>query len=158
MEWTSPNADSKTWTAEIKTKNGVLLSRQALIKHLDAMRVGVRLYGMEAVIEGTIIERKGAFCLAVSHSKEILPLAELTRKVQWDVAGNKAAALTDEEKSAFARLKMQKWNSKMPVRITGAITQKDAKSPVVLEVRSFQTVWQTVPKANDQPSESNMGH
>ena len=144
MEWASPNADPKTWTAEIKTKNGILLSRQALIKHLDAMRVGVRLYGMEAVVEGIIIERKGILCLANSHSKDVLPLAELTRKVQWDVAANKADKLTDEEKTAFARLKTQKRDSKSLIRITGAITQKDEKSPMILEVRSFQTTWEIV--------------
>ncbi len=152
MEWASPNADPKTWTAEIKTKNGILLSRQALIKHLDAMRVGVRLYGMEATIEGVIFERKGVFSLAISHSKEVLPLTVLTRKVQWDVAGNKASALTDDEKTAFARLKMQQWDSKTPVRITGAITQKDEKSSPVLEVRSFQTLWVTAPKSKETPS------
>ncbi len=155
MEWASPNADPKAWTAEIKTKNGILLSRQALVKHLEEMRVGVRLYGMEATIEGIIIERKGILCLAISRSKDVLPLTELTRKAQWDVAANKESQLTDEEKTAFAWLNRQKWDSKTPVRIVGCITQKDAKSPLVLEVRSFQTTWQIVPsnaKLNTPPS------
>lgn len=141
MEWVASTADPKIWTAEIKTKNGILLSPLAVSKHLEAMRVGARLYGMEATIEGRIIERKGALCLAVSRSKEILTLAPLTRIVQWDVAGSKASPLSDEEKAAFARLKSQKPSSKILIRVTGTLTQTDPKSLSVLEVRSFQTTW-----------------
>jgi hypothetical protein len=141
VEWASPNADPKTWTAEIKTKNGLLLSRAAVSKHLDAMRVGAQLYGMEATIEGRLVERKGALCLAVSGSKDVLQLASLTRKVQWDVAANKEYPLDDDEKTAFERLKKLPFNSKTLLRITGMLTAPTKNSLPTLEVRSFQTHW-----------------
>lgn len=147
MEWVSPNADPQAWTAEIKSENGRLLSRITLANHLDAMRVGAKLYCMEATIEGRIIERKGILSLAISRAKEVLPLAELTYRVDWDAIKNKEIKPTDDEKSAFARLKKEKWDSKSLVRITGNLIQKDDKSLPILEVRRFQKTAEILPSS-----------
>jgi hypothetical protein len=99
------------------------------------MRVGATLRGVEAPIEGRIVEHNGALALRVRGTDESVRLAPLRHKVQLDVTRKRPQAATREELNAFARLGTQ--DRAVTVRVVGPLIASGGGSTCTLEVRKF---------------------
>ena len=134
VESISERCNRQAGTGELCLKNGRLVDPDALAKQIADIRVGARLRGLEAAVDGTIENQDGKPVLRVSKSEEILQLAALTTKVQIDaLKSKKPDPPTKEEKQAYKRLLADFKGQPKPVRVTGPL-----RSGRKLEVRAFE--------------------
>ena len=140
VEWVSETADTNAWTCQIRYKGHRLPDLVALRKYLEeTMRAGARLYGVEATLQGHLVTQEGVLGLELSDTKEVLHLAPLQHKIQWDMKQKREAPTSEREKSAFSLLEV--FATKKPkglVRIVGVLEQKLEDKRFILEVREFQ--------------------
>ena len=130
VESISERCNRQAGTGELRLKNGRLVDPDTLAKQIADIRVGARLRGLEAAVDGVIENRDGKSVLRVSTSNEILQLTALTTKVQIDALKTKRPdPPTKEEKQLLMRVKDQPQR----VRVTGPL--RPGKK---LEVRAFE--------------------
>jgi hypothetical protein len=134
VESISERCNRLAGTGELRLRNGRLVDPQVLAQQLADIRVGARLRGLEATIDGFIEKQKGKSVFRVSKSNEILQLAPLTTKVQIDaVKTKKPDAATKEEKNAYKNLLASFKSEPRLARVTGPL-----RSGMKLEVRTFE--------------------
>jgi len=122
-------ADRKSATGEVTTKNGQLPELVKLENLIRESGAGATLRGVEAVIEGDLLQVQSKWHLRFS-GKDI-PLQPVTVLVQQE--RKKPRPPTDEELNAYERLL-----AKPPkrVRVTGPLRSSPA---LALEVRAFES-------------------
>ena len=134
VESISERCNRQAGTGELRLKNGRLVDPDTLAKQIADIRVGARLRGLEAAVDGVIENRDGKSVLRVSTSNEILQLTALTTKVQIDALKTKRPdPPTKEEKQAYKQLLMRVKDQPQRVRVTGPL--RPGKK---LEVRAFE--------------------
>lgn len=96
--------------------------------------------GVEATIEGDLIEGGGQLALRSRATGEVLRLDPLRRKVEWDPQREREAPMTDREKKAHERL-LARWAESRgqgaAVRVVGPLVQDKDGVVFALEVREF---------------------
>ena len=118
----------------MRLRNGRLVDPRALAQQIADIRVGARLRGLEATIDGFVEKQKGKPVLRLAKSNEILQLAPLTTKVQIDaIKTKKPDPPSKEEKRAYKSLLASFTNEPRLARVTGPL-----RSGMKLEVRSFE--------------------
>jgi hypothetical protein len=133
----SEDADSRTWTCEIETQSGGLLSLKALARTVRHVGENFSVRGVEAKIEGWLIEKEGHFFLQCPESTGTLQLASLTHKVQWDPRLKQAYPASLDERDALKRL-LAKWNGRpFRIQIVGPLVETRQPGVLILEVRQF---------------------
>jgi hypothetical protein len=129
--------DAATQTCEIRWRGGRLPDLQKLSRHLDAMRVGAALRGVEMTADGALVEKDGEILLRISGAGEAVRLAALQRTVHWDVVRKQARKMSDAEQSACSRLRSE-WRVRPGrVRVTGPLVANAEAGICALEVRQF---------------------
>ena len=123
-------------------RGGRLPDLRALARHISDMRVGARLRGVEATVVGHLVARGDDLLLTVAGTGEVVRLAPLRRKVQWDVPGKREEPATDEERTAFRRLlQSRRARRSSPLfRVVGPLIEGAAGKPMTLEVRQFSAI------------------
>lgn len=121
--------DRKTGTGEMTTKDAQLPDMAKLQNIIRESGAGAILRGVEATIEGDLVQAGGKWLLRFS-SKEI-PLQPLTALVQQE--RKKPRPPTDEELNAYERLLAQ---APKRVRVTGPLR---SHPNLALEVRAFDS-------------------
>ena len=139
VESISPRPDLRTATCELRMKNGRLLDPERLSKLIYDIRVGARLRGLEARVNGFLEKQGEGFVLRLAGSDESLHLAPLDRKVQQDTAKRRPCSSTRSERKACKRL-LARWRGKpISVQITGPLL-KSERGVLILQVRRFELV------------------
>lgn len=134
VESISEGCNRLAGTGELRLKNGRLIDPDQLAKALADIRVGARLRGVEATIDGFVETQDGKRVFRVSKSNEILQLTALTTKVQIDaVKSKKPEPARKEEKAAYKKLIGRAPAAPQPARVTGPL-----RSGKRLEVRAFE--------------------
>jgi hypothetical protein len=125
-------------TAQVVMKDGKLPDPASFQKAVRQVSEQFSVRGVELVVDGVYETVDGKPALRIPESRELLILAPLTRKVQWDKKRDREAAATDEEKSAFERLTVAGVTAGARLLITGPLTVEAGKPPA-LQVRIFTT-------------------
>jgi hypothetical protein len=133
----SERADPKAWTCEVRTRDGRLPDVAALAQGILDMGLGARLRGVEATLDGTAVERDGTLWVESAGTGEVVRLAPLRRKVQWDVARKRLQRPTRAERLAYDRLRRELRAESRPIRVIGTLVPSADGGPVTLEVREF---------------------
>jgi hypothetical protein len=140
----SETADLKTWTAVVRLKDGRRLPDLKTWERELRASVGQQftIVGVEATIDGRLVEVKGGLSLRLEGSDEVLRLGKLRRKVQWDPTRKRPQPATRAEREAHQRL-LARWakHAGPPprVRIIGPLRESAPGELPVLTVREF--VW-----------------
>ena len=133
----SEDADSHTWTCEIETQSGGLLSLKALARTVRDVGEHFSVRGVEAKIDGWLIEKEGHFFLQCPKGTGTLQLASLTHKVQWDPRLKQAYPASLDEREALKRV-LAKWNGRpFRIQIVGPLVETRQPGVLILEVRQF---------------------
>ncbi len=140
VESVGERANHKTQTCEVRTRSGRLLSHDTLIKHILDMRVGARLRGIEATVDGWVERRGSNAVLKVSGTNEILRLASLQHIVQWDMKNHCPQQPSVDEVNALKDLLAAVKDTSPRVLITGPVVRDESASEPILEVRRFEYV------------------
>jgi hypothetical protein len=125
-------------------RGGRLLDPGLLFRTVRAVGDPFWLRGVEGTVEGVLVDAGGRPALKISGSGEILPLAALEHKVQWDVPHNRVQAITDAERQAYDKLLAERAEHGARVRIVGPLVPGEDGRPPLLEVRQF--TWRPAPK------------
>src|SRR5262249_58342190 len=101
----SLEADPKTWTGIVHMRDGRLPDLKAWQRDFPRF-VGelFTLVGVEATIDGVLVEVKGEPALKVSGSDVVLRLQPLRQKVHWDPDRGRPQPATAAEKAAHLDL------------------------------------------------------
>ena len=140
----SEQASAPTWTCQIGMETARLPNLQALARHLQDMRVGARLRGVEATLDGRLTDAPaGEPRIRIAGSDQILVLHPLRRKVAWDVALGREQAATPEEAHAFDRLCRERASrgaaaAQTGIEVVGTLVGDADGRPVAVEVRGFR--------------------
>src|SRR5688572_13259538 len=118
-------------------REGRLPDVPALVRHLEEMRVGAALRGVEATAEGVLQEAEGELRLRISGTEQTVRLAPNKRTVYWDVARKREQKLGAGEQRACSRLRSEWRGRKTPVRIVGPLVEGAEGGLYTLEVRQF---------------------
>jgi hypothetical protein len=105
------------------------------------MSVGATLRAMEIEVGGEIVASAEGLALRVS-SDEILSLAPLTVKAQWDHAKKRPRPVTRAERESLGKLLRETRKRAWRCTITGPLRINPGKR-VTLEVREYK--WMTTP-------------
>jgi hypothetical protein len=140
VESVSDSASAATWTAEIVTRKGRLPDLRALARAIRSAGDPFTLRGVEATIDGRLERRGDQLALRVAVSGDLLLLAPLGHKVQWDPRLMREQPATAEERAAYARLGEEAVQEGRPVRVVGPLVGSDTSEVPKLEVRQF--LWQ----------------
>jgi hypothetical protein len=133
----SEDADSRTWTCKIETQSGGLLSLKALARTVGDVGEHFSVRGVEATVEGWLIQKKEHFFLQWPGSTGTLQLASLTHKVQWDPRLKRAYPASLDEREALKRL-VANWNGRpFRIQIVGPLVETRQPGMLILEVRQF---------------------
>jgi len=143
VKYVSDRACSKTWTGEMQTTGGRLpdLRRWARAFREEVGQAFV-IRGVEATVEGRLVEVGGKLALRLKSTGENLLLVPLRRKVEWDPERERVAPMTNDERTAHDRLRARwaepsGWDA--AVRVAGPLVQDKDGAISGLEVREF--VW-----------------
>lgn len=129
--------DNERSTATVHLRDGCVPALPALDAHLQAAGIGAQLTGAEATLEGRLVRQHSQLFLKPDGSVAALPLAPLTRKIQWDHRQRREVPATSVESEACARLADQAGGSVRLVRVTGPLAQTGDGRWTLLEVREF---------------------
>lgn len=134
VESISERCNRQAGTGELRLKNGRLVDPQSLAKQIADIRVGARLRGLEATIDGFLEKKDGKPVFRIAKSNELLQLVALTTKVQIDaIKTKKPEPPTKEEKQGYKRLRACVKDQPQLIRITGPL-----RGGMKLEVRAFE--------------------
>ncbi|MEW6301856.1 MAG: hypothetical protein AB1705_00180 [Verrucomicrobiota bacterium] len=138
IEWVSERPATQAETCEVRPRGGRLLDASQLDEFIRNTGAGASLRGMEATVDGTLKKRDGKAVIRLAGTEEVLALAALTQKVQYDFGNKKPHAPTQEERAAYDTL-LARWGGEpRAVRITGPLT-KAADQTLTLQVRQFES-------------------
>jgi hypothetical protein len=144
VEAVSETASASTWTGRVWMYAGrPLPDLDALARDIVAFRVGARLRGVEATLEGELVADDTALYLRRAGSGEEVRLVPLVHKVQWDVARGIEEASSPRERAAHERLRDAAGSPGQPrrLRVIGPLMEETpAAGKYLLEVRDFE--WQ----------------
>jgi hypothetical protein len=126
-------------------RGGRLLDPALLFRTVRAVGDPFWLRGVEGTIEGVLVDVEGRPALKIPGSGEVLPLAALEHKVQWDVPHNRVQLITESERLAYERLVTERAQRGARVCIVGPLVPGEGGRPPLLEVRSFS--WRPEPRA-----------
>lgn len=135
--------DEKSSTCEVQMKSGWLPNPDMFAQNFSNMRIGVDVLGVEATAEGMLELQGTNAVLRLQGVDEVLHLAELTQKVQWDRKRNAPQKPSRAEMRAFRKLMGAHETTKLgKVRVTGPLLTKkplnpDDDSTTILQVRQF---------------------
>jgi len=99
------------------------------------------LRGVEATVRGWLVREDGQLVLRVSGSNEVLGLAPLRRKVQWDPSSKRAYPPTRKEWDAYYGLRMEWAGQARRIQVVGPLVEARENGPLILEVRQFIWGW-----------------
>jgi hypothetical protein len=139
----SEKADTRDWTGTVRLKDGRRLPDLAAwrTKFREGAGELFTIVGVEATIDGVLVEVAGEPALKMTGSDVVLRLQPLKQKVQMDPKEKRPQQPTRDEKEAHRRL-VEHWarNQGPPpnVRIVGPLVEGEG-TPAVLAVREF--VW-----------------
>jgi hypothetical protein len=135
----SQRPDLKAATCELRLQGGRLIDPFTLSNHIFEIRVGARLRGLEAEIEGELQPQGTNVVLKITGTNNVLQLGALTRKVQQNVPTKQPQAATDKEAKAFGNLTTKLKNKPRRAHVTGPLVRRP-DGTLVLEVRSFKFI------------------
>src|SRR6185503_21385600 len=115
-----------TWTADLVTRGGRLLDVDLLFRTVRAVGDPFWLRGVEATIEGVLVDQGGRPALKILGTGEILSLAPLEHKVQWDVKLYRVQATTEAERQAYTRLIEQRPGHGNRVCLVGPLARPES--------------------------------
>jgi len=134
----SERADAHTWTCRVQTSDGRLPDMKALARCIREVGEPFSVRGVEATVDGLLIEEEGRLTLWATGTGEKLRLAPLRRKVQWDPRAKRDYPPTQRERNAFKNLVAQWKGSSRLIRIIGPLAEAGEGEPLTLEVREFR--------------------
>src|SRR5437867_149125 len=117
--------------------NGTLLDPLLLSNHIFDIRIGARLRGLEATVDGSLEWRQDTLLLHLQGTNSVLHLAPLERKVELQPGVRSALLPTRREQMAYQQL-CKSATSPQRVRVIGPIVKTSADAPLILQVREFQ--------------------
>jgi hypothetical protein len=133
----SERPDLKAATCELRLQGGRFIDPVSFSNHVYNIRVGARLRGLEAEIEGRLEPQGTNIVFKIHGTNAVLQLAPLTRKVQQNVAVKQPQLATSKESKAFRDLVAKLKSKSRSARITGPLLRRPDGS-LVLEVRTFK--------------------
>ena len=133
----SERPSAKDWTCQIRIKGGRLPDIAAIGQHLEARRIGASLRAVEATVEGELIQQGGIWLLKIGGTGEVVELAPLVRKVEWDVAARQPQMASPEERKAFDRLRSSGRHAGV-LQVVGPLAAGVPGGRYRLEVRQFR--------------------
>ena len=107
----------------------------AISRHLDELRLGMSLRGIEAVVRGMLARHGDELVLLISGTQQSLTVRGLTSKVQWRLETKRAHPISRAERGAFGRL--SRLTLGQAVEIVGTL-EAEGKLPTAIQVRSFK--------------------
>jgi hypothetical protein len=106
-------------------------------QHILNLRVGAKLRGIEAMVDGWAEKKGEHLVLRVTGSNEVIRLAPLAHIVQWDFEKKRPQAPTRAETDAYKSLGTEVKSGPRRAQIIGPLVKgRDASLPMV-EVRRF---------------------
>ena len=121
----------------MRLQGGRFVNPFTLSNHIFNIRVGARLRGLEAEVEGQVARQGTNLLLTVGGTNAVLHLGPLTRKVQQNVAAKQPQPATSKESEAFQDLAGKLKAKARPARIIGPLRPLP-DGTTMLEVRSFR--------------------
>ena len=123
-----------------------MLDPHTLSNHVYELRLGARLRGLEATIDGVLVKDGthpairlvGTNATPSTSTNLLLRLAPLRTKVQQAFPKKHPVPATTDEKRAYKTLLSQWRGETRPVRITGPLVRKRGQTHLELEVREFE--------------------
>jgi hypothetical protein len=106
-------------------------------QHIVNLRVGAKLRGIEATVDGWAEKEGEQLVLRVSGSNEVVRLAPLAHIVQWDFDKKRPQAPTSPETAAYESLGAEVNSGPRRALIVGPLVKGGAGSLPTLEVRRF---------------------
>jgi hypothetical protein len=142
--------DAATWTCRVLRVDGKLPDTEAMARSLAATEL-FSLRGVEVTAVGTVAVRGASGdsgpVLALDGTGERVRLAPLAHKVQWSFRRQRAHPISDEEQTAWERLRAVLAGGPRRARIVGPLFEG------ALEVRSFELI-EAAPGSGDAPPAS----
>jgi hypothetical protein len=126
-----------TWTCGLTTREERLPNLEMLSRAIRAVGDPFRVRGVEATVDGHLVDEGGRLALRLSSSRDLLRLAPLGHKVQWDRRLNREQATTRQERSAYARLARGRRFLRRRLRVVGPLVATKGGKATVLQVRQF---------------------
>ena len=123
-------------TCALRTRPSDLLDPLKFKEQLAALRVGARLRGVEAVVDGFVEKGDAGLKLRISGVPETLLLKPLERKIQWDSRRRRLQEPSRLERDAFDRLSAGLQPRSTAVRVIGPLF-RDERVQLALQVREF---------------------
>ena len=133
----SERPDLKAATCELRLQGGRFIDPFTFSNHVYNIRVGARLRGLEAEIDGQLEPQGTNVVFKIAGTNAVLQLAPLSRKVQQNVAAKQPQPATRKESRAFSDLLAKLKQKSRSARITGPLLRQPDGS-VILEVRAFK--------------------
>jgi hypothetical protein len=84
VQTVSDRLSAAAWTAEIVMRDGRLPDLQRFARAVRSVGEPFTLRGIEITIEGTLVEEAGRVTLRIPGTGQVIELAPLQHKVQWD--------------------------------------------------------------------------
>ncbi|MEW6304101.1 MAG: hypothetical protein AB1705_11555 [Verrucomicrobiota bacterium] len=142
VESVEERADAAAGTGSLRIKDVSLLDPAVMAQTIFDIRIGARLRGMEATIEGKLKREKDTLTLHFTHggADQVVTLAPLQKKIQLGAQRTGVAPPTKDEREAFTRLQTGGKNVPSTIRVTGPVTRPKSDAPLTLEVRHFEPV------------------
>lgn len=144
MKSVNPKACVKTWTGVVHLKDSGQLPNLKEWRREFRETIGelFTIVGVEATIDGVLVEVKGELSLKMTGGDVVLRLEPLKEKVQWDPKQGCRQPPTATEKEAHGRL-LARWakHAGPPprVRIVGPLREAAPGELPILTIREF--VW-----------------
>ena len=118
-------------------KDSGLPDLAAIQRHLDELRLGAALRGVEATIEGVLSREGESLFLQIAGTDSRIRLAAITAKIQWNLDKKRAHPITRAEKSALSRLRGRPNGER--IEIVGPLDVRSGAA-ASLQVRSYRIV------------------
>lgn len=113
----------------------------AIERHIDQLRLGTSLRGVEGTVEGVLSIDGESVILRISGTESCVTLGPITAKVQWSPEKGRSHPLTRAEKSAFRGLRRRPDGER--VEVIGPIVRSADAQTCSLQVRRFKVLKNT---------------
>lgn len=137
MELISEQACPETWTCRLVTARGLLPDMDSLTRAVREVGHQFWVRGAEVTVDGVMINRGGRPAVRIDGSGEIVVLASLSRKIQWDTENNIEEAVEPVERMTYERLAARWRGDPCRVRVVGPLRVNGKDEDPVLEVREY---------------------
>ncbi len=137
MELISEQACPKTWTCRLVTAGGGLPDMDSLTRAVREVGHQFWVRGAELIVDGVMVNQGGRPAVRIDGGGEIVVLASLSRKIQWDTENNTEEAVEPEERTTYERLAARWRGDPCRVRVVGPLREKGKDEDPVLEVREY---------------------